>query len=205
MISWKDAATKATSLLLTDPPAPVVIPPIEESIDLSEPVRSVSERYYTPFYRVDANRERRHDLCLLVHSNRIALITLAPSHPVLDQGLVVKSLDCTINKKLDRKNNKAVGKSKKGGQNLFKDSVLCHLETEDGSRYPVEAVCPGKLITMNRAVIAAPQLITTKPQAEGHIAILLPYLGQIQECKDSLLTQPAYTALLQQERQAADR
>jgi hypothetical protein len=39
-------------------------------------------------------------------------------------------------------------------------------------------------------------------QAEGHIAILLPYLGQIQECKDSLLTEEAYTALLQQERQA---
>jgi hypothetical protein len=26
----------------------------------------------------------------------------------------------------------------------------------------------------------------------------LPYLGQIQECKDSLLTEEAYTALLQQ-------
>jgi hypothetical protein len=109
-------------------PSAVVIPPIEQSIDLSQPVRSVTERYYTPFYRLDTDRERRHDLCLLVHSNRIALITLAPSHPVLEQGLVVKSVDCTINKRLDRKDNKAVGKSKKGGQNLFKDSVLCHLE-----------------------------------------------------------------------------
>jgi hypothetical protein len=107
---------------------PVVIPPIEESIDLGEPLRSVSERYYTPFYRVDEDRTRRHDLCLLVHSNRIALISLAPSHPILEQGLAVKRVDCTINKRLDRKDNKAVGKSKKGGQSLFKDSVLCHLE-----------------------------------------------------------------------------
>jgi hypothetical protein len=107
---------------------PVVIPPIEESIDLGGPLRSVSERYYTPFYRVDEDRIRRHDLCLLVHSNRIALISLAPSHPILEQGLAVKRVDCTINKRLDRKDNKAVGKSKKGGQSLFKDSVLCHLE-----------------------------------------------------------------------------
>jgi hypothetical protein len=115
---------------------PVVIPPIEESIDLGEPLRSVSERYYTPFYRVDEDRTRRHDLCLLVHSNRIALISLAPSHPILEQGLAVKRVDCTINKKLDRKDNKAVGKSKKGGQSLFKDSVLCHLEVCTISRVP---------------------------------------------------------------------
>jgi hypothetical protein len=113
---------------ICSPVPPVVIPPIEESIDLGEPLRSVSERYYTPFYRVDEDRTRRHDLCLLVHSNRIALISLAPSHPILEQGLAVTRVDCTINKRLDRKDNKAVGKSKKGGQSLFKDSVLCHLE-----------------------------------------------------------------------------
>jgi hypothetical protein len=40
-------------------------------------------------------------------------------------------------------------------------------------------------------------------QAEGHIAIILPFLGEIQECKDSLLTQEAYTTFLAQERQPA--
>ena len=129
MNACKNAVSSVAVGLPTHPsPPPVVIPPIEESIDLGEPFRSVSERYYTPFYRVDPDRGRRHDLCLLVHSNRISLITLAPSHPILEQGLVVTSLDCTISKKLDRKDNKAVGKSKKGGQNLFKDSVVCYLE-----------------------------------------------------------------------------
>jgi hypothetical protein len=123
----KNEETKACLPTLPSPP-PVVIPPIEESIDLSETYRSVTERYYTPYYRVDPDRQRRHDLCLLVHSNRISLITLAPSHPILEQGLTVKNIDCTISKKLDRKDNKAVGKSKKGGQNLSKDSVVCYLE-----------------------------------------------------------------------------
>ena len=77
---------------------------------------------------MDPDRQRRHDLCLLVHSNRISLITLAPSHPILERGLVVSRVDCAVSKRLDRKDNKAVGKSKKGGQNLAKDSVVCYLE-----------------------------------------------------------------------------
>lgn len=186
------------------PPPAVVIPPIEESIDLSEPFRSVTERYYTPFYRVDPDRQRRHDLCLLVHSNRISLITLAPSHPILARGLAVTRLDSAVSKRLDRKDNKAVGKSKKGGQNLTRDSVVCYLETEEG-RFPVEAVSPGKLITINRAAVTTPSLISSKPQADGHIAIILPYLSEIQECKDSLLNQAAYNSLIDQERDANKR
>jgi hypothetical protein len=127
MSSCKDENTARLPFLPTPPP-PVLIPPIEASIDLSETYRSVTERYYTPYYRVDPDRQRRHDLCLLVHSNRISLITLAPSHPILAEGLTVNSIDCAVTKKLDRKNNKAVGKSKKGGQNLSKDSVVCYLE-----------------------------------------------------------------------------
>ena len=37
-------------------------------------------------------------------------------------------------------------------------------QTEGGGRYPVEAVSPGKLISINRAIITSPQLISAKPQ-----------------------------------------
>lgn len=172
--------------------------PIEQSIDLTEPCLSVTERYYTPYYKVDEDRSRRNDLCLLLHSNRISLVCLAPSHPIVVNGLNVSAVDCEISKKVDRKNNRAVGKSKKGGQNLDPTSVLCYLETED-TKYPILALAPGKLICMNNSVLKDPNLVRLKPDSEGHIAILLPYLGQIQECKEGLLTKEDFEDFLRKE------
>ena len=100
---------------------------IEESIDLNQPYLSVTERYYTPYYKIDQDRSRKNDLCLLIHSNRISLITLAPSHPILSSTEKIK-VNCEVSGKLDRKQNKAVGKSKKGGQNLEPTSIVCFLE-----------------------------------------------------------------------------
>ena len=44
------------------------------------------------------------------------------------------SVDCEVSKKVDRKVNKAVGKSKKGGQNLEPTSVLCYLKVRREDR-----------------------------------------------------------------------
>lgn len=173
--------------------------PIEDSIDLTEKYQSVTERYYTPYYKIDEDRTRKNDLCLQLHSNRISLVTLAPSHPILTKNLQIKEVDCQVTKSLDRKKNKAVGKGKKGGQNLDPTSILCHLETED-ARYAVEAIAPSKLICMNKLVLDNPSLIRNRPDSEGHIAILLPYLGQIEECKASLLSKEAYDKIISEER-----
>ena len=100
---------------------------IEESIDLNQPYLSVTERYYTPFYKVDEDRSRKNDLCLLVHSNRISLITLAPSHPLVSSTEKI-TVNCEVSGRIDRKQNKAVGKSKKGGQNLEPTSIVCYLQ-----------------------------------------------------------------------------
>ncbi len=43
-------------------------------------------------------------------------------------------------------------------------------------RYPVEAVSPGKLISINRAVIASPQLVATKPKVSQDY-------GSVPSCK----------------------
>lgn len=170
---------------------------IEESIDLNQPFLSVTERYYIPYYKLDEDRVRRNDLCLLIHSNRISLITLAPSHPLVSSSEKI-TVNCEISSKLDRKNNKAVGKSKKGGQNLEATSVVCFLEAGD-AKYPIEAVSPGKLVCMNKSVLENPELARLKPQAEGHIAVLLPYLGRIQECKDGLMGEEAYKEFILKE------
>jgi len=171
---------------------------IEESIDQSEPHLNVTERYFTPFYKLDKDRERKNDLCLLVHSNRIALVGLAPSHPLVARQLEITAVNCEVSKTIDRKSNKAVGKSKKGGQHLEAESILCFLESGE-EKYGIEAIAPGKLICLNASVLKDPNLARNKPDAEGHIAISLPYLGMIQETKDGLLTKYAYEEVIKAE------
>jgi len=172
---------------------------IEESIDLDDAYRTVTERYYTPFYKLDTDRAKKNDLCLLVHSNRIAVVTLAPSHPVVaGTGVRVKKVNCEISDKLDRSSNKAKGKSKKGGQNLVPSSILCYLETDEES-YSISAISPGKLICMNKSVLDEPNLLSEKPNSDGHIAILLPNVRQIEACKDGLLSQEEYDLFTKKE------
>ena len=62
--------------------------------------------------------------CLQNHSNKICLITLAPTHPVIADNLKVTNVNFEVSKKLDRKSNKTSGKSKKGGQLLDPASLL---------------------------------------------------------------------------------
>ena len=55
-----------------------VVPPIEQSINLSETYKTVEDRYYTRFFY---QQEDGEDQVVLVHSNRICLVSIAPNHP----------------------------------------------------------------------------------------------------------------------------
>ena len=115
------------------------IPDIEHSIGSTEPedYRSVTCRYYTKLYSLDQDREKAEDILVLNHSNKICLITLAPTHPVLAHNLSINKVNFEVSKKVDRKSNKTSGKSKKGGQALETTSVLAIVETDGGS-FPVK-------------------------------------------------------------------
>jgi len=171
------------------------IPVIEHSISSTDPLDylTVTERYYTNLYRLDTDRERQHDVLVLNHSNKICLITLAPSHPVLANKLEIKKVNFEVSKKVDRKTNKTSGKSKKGGQILEPTSVLAIVETEAGN-FPVPAVVPGKLICINQEIITDPSKLSTHPDSEGHIAIILPSKGLYEQAKQSLLSKEQYIA-----------
>merc|ERR1712080_402135 len=123
------------------------IPSIEESIPSTQPedYLTVTQRYYTPRYHCDPDRTRREDFLVLCHSNKICLLCLAPSHPLLKDKLKINKVNLDVSKNIDRKANKTSGKSKKGGQNLQNDSILAILET-DKRQFKVLAVVPGKLI-----------------------------------------------------------
>lgn len=187
--------TSDSPLTLNGPHAPIVrtIPTIEHSIPSTDPqdYKSVTERYYTKLYQLDKDREKHQDILVLNHSNKICLITLAPSHPILKNKLAIRKVNFEVSKKVDRKSNKTSGKSKKGGQLLEPISVLAIIETDTES-FSIQAVVPGKLICINQELISDPTKLSTHPEAEGHIAIILPSRGLYEQTKVNLLTKEQY-------------
>ena len=145
---------------------------------------------------MDPDRERREDLMVLCHSNKICLISLAPSHPVIRNRLVIDKVNLDVSKNIDRKTNK--GKSKKGGQALQNDSILVILETQR-KKYKVQAVVPGKLICMNKVILEDSQKVVSHHDSLGHIAILLPTKGQYESAKAKLISQEEYDGKIGEE------
>ena len=149
-------------------------------------------------YHLDPDREKREDLLILCHSNKICLVALAPSHPIVKDNLVIDKVNLDVSKNIDRKSNKTSGKSKKGGQALQDDSILVILETET-KKYKVKAIVPGKLICINKVITEDSQKIVTHHDSLGHIAILLPTKGQYEAAKAKLLSQEEYAKKLREE------
>ena len=147
---------------------------------------------------MDPDRERREDLMVLCHSNKICLISLAPSHPVIRNRLVIDKVNLDVSKNIDRKTNKTSGKSKKGGQALQNDSILVILETER-KKFKVQAVVPGKLICMNKVILEDSEKVVSHHDSLGHIAILLPTKGQYEAAKAKLISQEEYERQIEEE------
>ena len=73
------------------------------------------------------------DQVVLVHTNRICLVSLAPTHPVVAGNLKIRRLD--FEGKTKFLNSKAVGKSKKQCSVVDEKTVLAFIECEpDGQR-----------------------------------------------------------------------
>jgi len=184
-----------------------------EKIGLDVPIQEVYpsfvERYFTPRYALDVCA-KGEDICVLFHSNRVSLITLAPSHPVLTQGLRVLKVDFEasesggghVSNKFKRKNdktnrlkNKVTGKRKRGAQELHRRSLLCNVELEDGSVYPIRSGVSGLLLEINEELIGNPNLIRERPSAEGYIAVLLHRKVEYETFLNRMLTQEQYEEL----------
>lgn len=172
------------------------LPSILESLDYvktNDTFLSVSERYYEHKYCTQvtpqiANVNQR----ISFHSNRICLISLADNHPIMKERKQIARVNCSINEKTDRLKNAASGKGKRGAQKLTPDSILCYIECEDKSVYPVYSCIKGKLVEMNENLIENPQLLVEKPTEEGFIALLLPFFSTFDALKESMLSREQY-------------
>ncbi|XP_038044319.1 protein Abitram-like [Patiria miniata] len=157
---------------------------------------SVVERYYTAGYKTDMNGNSCEDFCILKHSNKVCLITVAKGHPLIRENKKILKVDFQVGANTNRMQNKVVGKRKKGGQWLNQTAQLCKVTCADGTCYTMSSCINGKLVEVNETLLQEPQLIQTRPCGEGYIAIVLPKLGGCDQQMEKLLTPAQYEAVL---------
>lgn len=152
-----------------------------------------SERYYD--IRLVPGEGRKSyfgevgDQCIMFHSNRVCLLTLAPSHPVIVNDKTIERIEYTFDghDKIDRLASQPKGKSKKGGQKLQKNSPVCAIICSDGSKFIVTACIGSKLIEINQSICSKPDLLKKRPLSSGFIAIIQPNdWKRMAEIRDSL-------------------
>lgn len=154
--------------------------------------KSIVDRYYTRYYfvREDAPDE---DHLVLIHSNRICLVSLAPNHVALSKP--ISRVDFNIGN-CDRSDNRVKGKGKKGAMALQPTSALAMVHCEDGSQYKVFSCITGKLIEVNETLATGVNVSAGAwDDGYGYVAILLPKMDMMERIKTSLLTEQQYKEL----------
>ncbi|XP_015787479.1 protein Simiate [Tetranychus urticae] len=162
----------------------------------------VTERYFEPrFYapkltkRVPIECHIGHQ-CVLFHSNRIGVVTLAHNHPLLTNDSPVEKLDFQVKDNTNRLDNKVSGKWKKGGQRVDQNSQLCIATCKDGTSYAIFACMRGTLIEINEKLFTDPNILRQKPWSEGYIAIIFPLVKSFKTEKESLMSWTDYKKFL---------
>ncbi|XP_034016073.1 protein Abitram isoform X1 [Thalassophryne amazonica] len=153
---------------------------------------SVIDRYYTRWYRADMKGKPCEDHCILQHSNRICVVTLAETHPILQNGRTVKTINYQISNSCSRLNNKVCGKSKRGGQFLTDFAPLCRITCTDDTEYTIYSCIRGRLLEVNESILETPALLLEKPATEGYIAVILPKFEESKSITEKLLSREQF-------------
>ncbi|KAL6090824.1 hypothetical protein STEG23_013250 [Scotinomys teguina] len=153
---------------------------------------SLVDRYFTRWYKADVKGKPCEDHCILQHSNRICVITLAESHPVLQSGKTIQSISYQISTNCSRLQNKVSGKFKRGAQFLTELAPLCKIYCSDGEEYTISSCIRGRLMEVNENILHQPSLLQEKPSTEGYIAVVLPKFQESKSVTEGLLSQQQY-------------
>jgi len=116
----------------------------------------------------------RAHACILSHLNGIAVVCLAPSHPVLQRKLQVASVDFKVGPRgsEDLAEIEIKGKKKRGALTVHPGLVICALITTNGERHVARCGVKGSLVSVNHRLLEEPELTTSDPLAAGHLAVL---------------------------------
>lgn len=150
--------------------------PIENSVNF-EKHQNYINRYFTKKFHVNAT-EKFNDLCFLVHSNRLCVITLAPSHPIVRDKIKIEKIDFQVSKNVNRLENKTSGKRKRNAQILTKAAPICFVECENDKRYTISSPVQGKLLEINDQLPTSPEVLQScyldNYHKQCYIAIVIP-------------------------------
>ncbi|XP_044192187.1 protein Abitram [Thunnus albacares] len=169
---------------------------VVEQKDTEENAPSVIDRYYTRWYRADMKGKPCEDHCILQHSNRLCVITLAETHPVLQNGRTIKNINYQISNGCSRLNNKVSGKSKRGGQFLTDFAPLCRITCTDETEYTIYSCIRGRLLEVNENILETPALLLEKPSTEGYIAVILPKFEESKSITENLLSREEFESVV---------
>ncbi|XP_022802497.1 protein Simiate-like [Stylophora pistillata] len=146
--------------------------------------KSVVERYFTRIFKTDIMGKFCEDQCVLQHSNKICVITVAPSHPLLRCKQIVK-VDFQYITKIT-----ITTLGQKSGL-FWMDLKFMLFEILLKGKSCIK----GKLVEVNEELVTKPQLLLEKPETEGYLAVVLPKLTE--NILDGLLTKEEYEQLLE--------
>lgn len=167
---------------------------IEQSVEIPEytPL-SVVQRYYESRYATNVNDKLNQDYSVLIHSNNLCILSLAPTHELI--GKTIDKIDFKVSVNTDRLSNVMTGKGKRGAQIVQAGSTLCKVYCADGEEIKLLSAVPGKLVEMNRKLEETPNIMLTEPDDLGFIAIILPQKQRFEKIKDGLMTNEQYKIL----------
>ncbi|XP_026332299.1 FAM206 family protein CG9288 [Hyposmocoma kahamanoa] len=168
--------------------------PILDSIPDLNNIKSFTERYFSKRYVLNVNGIKNNDVMILFHSNRIALLSLAPSHFFFKKDEEYKINFCVG--KLNRLANSVKGKGKKGGQHLIPNSVIGKVEYKDGTSFDILCCMSGTLVEINEELVKSPCLLKSYPDSNGFIAIVLSSIKIADNTKNKMLTHEEYTEII---------
>lgn len=168
------------------------VPSIEQTVDISKDVPpTVVQRYYESRYATNVNEKPNQDYSVLIHSNNLCILSLAPTHVLM--GKTIDKIDFQVSGNTDRLSNIMTGKGKRGAQIVQAGSTLCKVHCSDGEEHKILSAVPGKLVQMNSKLAETPNIMLTKPDDLGFIAIVLPQKQRFEKIRDGLLTKEQYT------------
>ncbi|KAK1948602.1 Protein Simiate [Phytophthora citrophthora] len=169
------------------------------------------ERYYTEMFSCDIKGKPMEDQYVHMHSNRLCVVGVAETHPVMQEELVSVEFTQSV---LD---SRVTGKKKKGGRFMMPDTVLAVLKCKSGREFKLYSCIRGALIEVNERLQREPELLKQKVslssakknlsvhvllantrwgllqhQSDGYLVIIQPKKVEVAEIQESLLSKDEY-------------
>lgn len=144
------------------------------------------ERYYTELFACDVMGKPEEDHYVHMHSNRLCVVGVAPSHPVMREEILEVVFTPHVLE------SRVTGKKKRGGQFILPHTILCNIKCASGKTYAIRGCMRGTLLEFNAGLLTTPKLLQDKHESDGYLVIIQPKTTEIVEIQESLLAKDEY-------------